>query len=282
MPSESSYQKGVNEYRSTLRWVVSSFGAVAAALLVGLQLTSLGSLEGWRLYWALASVAVAFAAILVIMIVASLVLTPVIGTYVDFAAGDEFKPLRDFLEHDASPLQQEANSAADLAEKYKIAEAAQLAAWEEHQANENDDDRKKALKRAEDRYKAIDGTVMAVTGLGLLLYMRQRFRRVMQIVYGGILVAGICATAFAYLTNPPADAKTKEPAKKHKMVAQVQPVTCARYYLTLAELAYHEPDISKHWLAHSLDSQATTCGLGSETAVAHFLTYLERTWRVNK
>jgi membrane protein required for beta-lactamase induction len=64
-PSENQYQKGINEYRATLKWVVSSFGAVAAALTVGLQVTSLGSLYGWRLYWALPSVTLAFGAVLI-------------------------------------------------------------------------------------------------------------------------------------------------------------------------------------------------------------------------
>jgi hypothetical protein len=276
LPSESPYQKGVNEYRATLRWVVSSFGAVAAALLVGLQLTSLGSLEGWKLFWALVSVAVAFAAILVVMIAASRVFAPVIGTYVGFAEGDEFQALRDFLAHDPSPLQQEAHSAAELAEMYERAEAAQLAAWKAREADKNSDKRQKALEDAESAYEALDGTVRAVTSLGLFLYMRERFKRVMRIIFVCIFVAGIGATAFAYLANPPAAAKAKEPAKK-----QAQSVNCARYYLTLAELAYHEPDISKHWLAHTLDSQAATCGLDSEVAVAQFLTYLERTWHVN-
>jgi hypothetical protein len=280
LPSENQYQKGVSEYRATLRWVVSSFGAVAAALIVGLQLTSLGSLEGWRLYWALVSVALAFGAVLVIIIAASHVLTPVIGTYVGFAEGDEFQALRDFLEHDPSPLQKEAKSAAELALKYEHADAAQLAALHSYEKGEEDDARKKALEGAEATYDDLDGVVVTVTTLGLFLHMRQRFRRVMKIVYGGILVAGIGAIAFAYLANPPAQAQTKDSTKKQKTVAQVQPVSCARYYLTLAELAHHEPDISEHWLAHSLDSHAVACGLGSEAAVAQFLTYLDRKWHV--
>jgi hypothetical protein len=287
LSSENQYQRGVNEYRSTLRWVVSSFGAVAAALIVGLQLTSLGSLKGWRLYWALPSVALAFASILAIIIAASRVLTPVIGTYVGFAEGDEFQALRDFLARDPSPLQKEADSAAALAHKYECADAAQLAALRSHEEDESDDVRKKALEGAEATYDDLDGVVGSVTTLGLFLYMRERFKCVMKIVYVGILFAAIGATAFAYLANPPAKSQTaktqtKESAKKPKTVTQVQPVNCARYYLTMAELAYHEPNISEHWLARSLDSQAVACGLDSEAAVAQFLAYLEHTWRVSE
>jgi hypothetical protein len=106
--------------------------------------------------------------------------------------------------------------------------------------------------------------VQTVTTLGLFLYMRERFDRVMRIVYGGILVAGIGIIAFAYLANPSAKAQTKKPKEKDKTVTQVQAVNCSRYYLTLAELAHHEPDISEHWPAHSLDPQSIACGLDSE------------------
>jgi hypothetical protein len=280
-PSENRYQKGVNDYRATLKWVISSFGAVAAALIVGLQLTSLGSLEGWRLIWALVSVSVAFGAVLIIIIASSKVLTPVIGTYHGFAHAPEFKALNDFLRDDPSPLQKRADSAGELAEKYEGADAAKLATWEAYQDDQDDEARQAAYEAALATYERLNGVVGTVTTLGLFLYMRQRFTRVMRLVYGGILIAGIGVIAFAYLANPSADAKTQEPAKKQKTVAQVQPVNCARYYLTLAELAYHEPNLSKHWLARSLDSQATACGLDNETAVTQFLTYLERSWRVS-
>jgi len=173
-----------------------------------------------------------------------------------------------------------------LAEKYKIAEAAQLAAWKASEAHKDDEGLKRALEIAEATYNNLDGTVMAVTSLGLLLYMRQRFRRVMQIIFVGILVAGIGATAFAYLANPPAHAKTKESAKKQNTIVQVNPATpkidvsvnepktCVDLYLALDELAHAKPSIDSHWPTTSLGKQDHACGFHREQELARFLSYL--------
>ncbi len=268
-PSENQYQKGANDYRTTVKWVLSTFGTVAAALVGGLQVTSLGALHGWRLYWALVAALIALGAVLIIVIAATSALLPVIGTYAGFAHDPEFKALRDFLRQDSSPLQGEATSAAELAHEYELADAEQQAAWTSFQANE-DDAHADAYERAQGKYESLDGVVQTVTSLGLFLQIRNRVKRVMRVVYVGVLATGIGAIAFAYLAHPPAEAQAKE----HKDVSQVNPVNCARYYSTLDELTDDERSISKHWPAPTVDAQANACGLHSKAALAHFLSYL--------
>jgi hypothetical protein len=272
-PPPSQYQKAVSDYRETLKWVVSVFGAVAAALVVSLQLTSLGTLHGSRLYWALASVTAGLGSILIIIVAAVRVLVPIMGTYAGFAHGSEFEALRDFLDKDPSPLQGEAVTAAELADKYARAETAQSMAWSAFQAKKNDTNLK-AYQRASSEFDSLAPVVASVTALGIFLHMRRKFARVMMIVYVGIAVAGVGLIAFAYLANPPAQAKP--PPEKQKKVAHVEPTNCAPYYLTLDELADDERNIGSHWPARSPDAQAIACGLHSKGALSRFLAYIAR------
>jgi MFS family permease len=271
-PAETQYQKAVSEYRATLKWVISAFGAVATALVVGLQLTSLGALQGWRLDWSLVSVGVAFVAILVIIIAATRVLVPIMGTYAGFARAPEFKALTAFLRKDSSPLQDQADTAAQLAEKYDRAEAAQNLTWDTYQ-EKKDDTNRSAYERAKAEFDGLAPVVASVTALGIFLAMRRKFGRVMIMVYVAIAIAGACMIAFAYLANPPAEAKTK-PQEEHKVVVQTKPANCARYYLTLAELAHHKPSISSHLPERTPDAQAIACGLPNKHALSLFLAYL--------
>jgi hypothetical protein len=276
-PPENKYQNAVNEYRATLKWVVSTFGAVAAALVVSLQLTSLGALHGWRLYEAVACVGAGLGAILIVIVAAVRVLEPLQGTYAGFAQGSEFKALRDFLEKDQTPLQGEAGTAAELADKYDRAQQAQAAAWDAFQAKK-DNPRREAYEHAKAEYDGLGPIMDSVGALGLYLYMRRRYYRMMPLVYAGIAIAGAGLIAFAYLANPPAEAHPKQlpPQIIYKKVVKAQPPSCASYYFTLDELADDEPSIGNHWPAGSLDAQATACGLNGRRALAHFLTYLGR------
>jgi hypothetical protein len=277
-PPENKYQNAVNEYRATLKWVVSTFGAVAAALVVSLQLTSLGALHGSRLYGALACVGAGLGAILIVIVAAVRVLEPLQGTYAGFAQGSEFKALRDFLEKDPTPLQGEARTAAELAGNYDRAQQAQQATWDAYQANKDDATHREAYERAKAEYDGLGPIMDSVGALGLYLYMRRRYYRMMPLVYTGIAVAGAGLIAFAYLANPPAQAQPKPPPPQiiFKKVVQAQPPNCASYYFTLDELADDEPNIGSHWPAGPLDAQARACNLLSKRALAHFLTYLGR------
>lgn len=66
---------GEQRIRSTARWLTVTFGGVAAALLAGLQLTSLGSTSGHARTLALKGYALGIFGVLLVMVAASVVMT---------------------------------------------------------------------------------------------------------------------------------------------------------------------------------------------------------------
>jgi hypothetical protein len=63
-----------NRIRETAKWLVATFGAVAGALIVGLQLSDIGELEGSDRGWASVSAGAALVAVIVIIALAARVL----------------------------------------------------------------------------------------------------------------------------------------------------------------------------------------------------------------
>ena len=60
----SQASSAIDQFRSVGKWIITSFAAVGTLLLAGVQLTSLGSLTGWRLFVAIAGLAVAVIAVI--------------------------------------------------------------------------------------------------------------------------------------------------------------------------------------------------------------------------
>jgi hypothetical protein len=295
------YQKAIDAYRSIAKWVVSSFGAVAAALVVGVQISSVGGLKDWRLAGAIASVALIFGAILVIIKAAVRVLLPVRVSYQGFAKATEFTLLRADLERDPAPLNGEVKTAAQLAEKYedflKYKDETEEV-YEEAQKRHTDtpsaasqkevDDARTASEDAEGKVDTLYEHVMTITWLGRLLLTEKIFNDAMRLIYRAIVAAAIGAVAFAYLSSPPAkpppatkidvsfgEAKNKPPSPATNVHVSVnEPKTCVDLYLALDELARAKPNIGSHWPTTSLGKQDHACGFDTEKELAHFLSFL--------
>jgi hypothetical protein len=296
------YEKAIDAYRSIAKWVVSSFGAVAAALVVGVQISSVGSLDDLRLVGALASVALVFGSILVIIKAAVGVLLPIRVNYHGFAKAPEFALLREDLERDRAPLNGEAETAAQLAEKYEDFLKYQDETQEVHEeaqkrhtatpsvaSQKQVDDAKKAWEDAEAKANTLYEHVMIITWLGRLLQTQKIFDDAMRLIYRAIVAAAIGAVAFAYLSSPPAKAtpatnihvsfnepKTKPPPSSatNVHVSVNEPKTCVDLYLALDELARAKPNIGSHWPTTSLGTQDHACGFNSKKELARFLSFL--------
>lgn len=281
------YRGAIDTYRSIAKWVVSSFGAVGGALVVGVQLTSLGELHGLRLAGSLAAIALVFSAVLSIIKAAVRVLLPVRLSHQGFAAAPQFQPLRDDLEADPSPLQGEATSPGALAQRYeeylKYKENAQKAyedAERAHQARRDEDsliardNARRTRDQADEDADALHETVMRIVWLGRMLWTRRLFRRAMRTIYVALIVAAIGAVGFAYAANPPATHVAQPPPSGHLTVHE--PKTCVDLYLALDSLVDDEPDIASHWPTSALGAQDRACGFRSITDLARFLRALAR------
>ncbi len=283
--SGEQYRNAIDTYRAIAKWVVSSFGAVAGALVIGVQISSLGALHGWHLIGACASVAAVFVAILIIISAAVSVLVPIRVSDRGFADAPEFDALRRDLEEDPTPLDGEANTAAELAAKYrdyvehedevrKAYERAQRVngVAQDAESNQALADAKQALDDAEGDAETLHELVMSVTWLGRLLRTQQVFRRAMRVIYAAIILAGAGAVAFAYISSPPTTTKPSPPSRVH--VAVNEPKTCVDLYLALDKLAHDEPTIGSHWPTRSLGAQDRACGLRDVKELARFLAFL--------
>jgi hypothetical protein len=246
-PPGNQYGGAIAEYRTNVKWVVSSFGAVAAALVVGIQLTSLGELHGYRLIWSVVSAAVVFASILAIIGFTARVLSPLGATYAGFKEGDEFGPLRNFLETDKNPLRGQAETAEELAEKYDQAVTIEKEKWvaDDGEAGEALGSEYAAAKANRENLFPV---IIDVTDFGIFLRTKQLFQQAMLAVYIGVAFAAAGTIAFAYLANPPA------PPKKST-------VDCVAFYVSLDQLLDDEPGLAKSLPRMSLEPEAKACGI---------------------
>ena len=117
----------IDQFRSVGKWIITSFAAVATLLLAGVQLTSLGSVHGWRLFLAFAGLGLA--AIAAIMAIANLtsVLQPHVSTVEDAVAeaDQDGTPLACFIaNHRILFFPAGIENVQDLKRKYDEARAA--------------------------------------------------------------------------------------------------------------------------------------------------------------
>jgi hypothetical protein len=265
-------RKVIDTYRSIARWVVSSFGAVAGALIVGVQVSSLGKLHGSHLHWALVSVAVLFVAILVVIGAAVRVLLPARLTYKGLATGREFKALRKALAREEPVRSTDVSQQlTQVVKGFDNVQASEGEAWEAHKGEQNEATRQK-LEEAEKRTQEWDARVTEKVWRGRTLYAKRVFNQSMAIIFLAILVAAAAATKFAYLSSMPTEERPKPPPKVHVTVNE--PKTCVDLYLALDKLADDEPHMGSHWPTRSLGAQDHACGFHNVKELARFLDFL--------
>ncbi len=253
---------------------MSSFGAVAGALVIGVQLSSLGRLHGAELHWAFASLAVLFLAILAVISAAVRVLAPVRVRYQGLATAPEFEPLQKVVEVDKTLLPEGVPDLAELVKRYVAAQRYRNAIWNAHFKSPSEVS-ESMLADAEKATRGWYAHVMEMVWLGLALYMKRVFKQSMALIFVAILVAAAAATAFAYLSSMP----TKEPKEPPKPPPKVhvsvnEPKTCVDLYLALDDLADDERNIGSHWPTSSLGAQDQACGFHNVKELDRFLSFL--------
>lgn len=273
--ARDQYRDAIDGYRGIVRWVISSFGAVAAALIVGVQLTSLGQLHGGRLTWSIISLALAFVAVLAIIFAAVRVLVPVGGTFREFESGREFAALRDLLQRDPAPLRGKAITAGGLAGEYERAMANEADAWSRHQADPTNPTLEAAYGEARLVRANLFETVRSVTSLGLYLRTKQLFQVSMRTIYFGVTVAAAASIVFAYASKPPKTTGTTTSTTEIQAIL-LGNTDCVRYYVELDELADDEPRLLRGRTVQPAYLEARRCGIGTERALRRLVASLAR------
>jgi hypothetical protein len=261
----------IETYRSIAKWVVSAFGAIGAAAVVGLQLTSLGTLKGHELTEAALCVAAIFFAIAAIVTAAVRVLSPLRLSYRDLLANDKrFKPLKRLLAKDAGPLEGRASTAEGIVTLWEDAKVARATAATTD-AGHSTEQTRRALEAAQqttaDRY----AHMLRLVWMGRALWTRRLFRQAVAVTGAALGLAFAAATYYAVLTNPPSKPSPAPVAKVHVTIEH--PKSCADFFLALEHLARSSPGIATHWPAKP-GPQARACGLGEPRKLTDFLRFL--------
>jgi hypothetical protein len=278
-PTEQ-YRDGLAAYRSVAKWVVSSFAAIAAALVAAVQLTSLGELHHSRLILSFVSLGVAFGFILLIIGIAARLLAPMLVNYKKFETSRDFKPLRAYLKDDTRPLgdpSEGIKTAGELAKRYDdalVRFANATVAWRTSPSDENKEELGKATA-ARDTYRK---RIARVTWLGRYLRGSQMYRQTMVMTYVCVAIVAAAAVAFAYLSSPPATSGSAAEQAIHVSVGGPRlldwPRSCARLYFALGKLAQDQPRVGPLWPPGSLSDWDRVCGLRSRADVARAMAFL--------
>jgi hypothetical protein len=283
--SNRQYTDAIQSYRSIAKWVVSTFGAVGAAFVVGLSLNTLGGLSEWRVVMSIICIVVGFGAIVFAIEAATAVLEPSRVTFDGFEESPDFEPLRTLLKDDPSPLDGEATTAQGL--------AAKLEEFEKHEgvAREYADEHPEnpvAARRVREREQDVGYLYEKVSGLALLgqmLLIKKKYLESKKKIYGAVVAAGLAAIGFAFASNPPhhETPSTTQATVKPQIHVSVGgprlldwPRSCARLYFVLDKLATAEPRVGPLWPAGSLSDWDRACGLRSRADVARALAFFGR------
>ena len=221
-PPADPYAEAAERFRTTAKWLVTTFGALAAAIIAGLSLSDLGKLEGPDQVVAAFAVAVALISVIVIVVLAARVLAsdrvPLADLEGDSPRNSAVAEALNRNPNLFGPHDNVKGFAAALNEQWKK----QASAWEE--MTTTDDAARKAA--AEQRFAETKAILPNLNELNRRLLsvarheqVRLRFESAMRWTTALALVAGIGITTFALVDT------IAEKKDKPKAAVNAQPVT---------------------------------------------------------
>lgn len=200
--SISAIRKANEELRATAKWILTSFAAVGAILVAGLQLASLGKLTGdvpdARIAAALAGIAAAALGVGIAIWFTSNVLAPFLNSF-RRAEEEPEAAARVLADRELVGV-----TYAELKTRIKQADAALANVADKGL----DDPAYQAAWRLRDEWEKSKG--LALTAIGSELLWR-RYERARMAVIWAIALITIGVVAFAWGANPPEDEKEKPP-----------------------------------------------------------------------
>jgi hypothetical protein len=187
--------------RETAKWIVTSFAAIGALLLAGIQLSSLGKLtaesSGWRIAAVVAGLALAIVAVALTISLTSMVLAPFLNT---FGAVDAHLDVADEVLGDRELV---GLNYDELKDGIRAADE-EVQRAEEAAGNDPDDPAVKDARAAREEWEESKRLALSVIGSRLLWRRYQRARRFL--IWGALPLAAVGLAAFAWGANPPDEA----------------------------------------------------------------------------
>lgn len=204
----SALQDAANRVRDTAKWLLTTAGAVGAALLVGVQLTSLGKLDSGAKLIATGAVFVGLLGLAYAIQGISRLLLPRFFTLTTLV-GAASNPARHFL--DANPeLLRGFGTITDLKSARETDVAGWKKAYDAWTIDAVNPEKVTALKVAEARAAVTGQVAESVSEWASLVYLRHQYRHAVKYrVVPGITAAAIAALIFVFIAAPKTDDATK-------------------------------------------------------------------------
>ena len=194
----AGYTKASEKIRETAKWLVTSFAAIGAILIAGIQFSSIGSLDshssGLRIAATIVGLIAGGTGVALAIWFTSSVLAPFL-TLLDRPADDELADsiTKATIGYGYGQFKQNADK-----------ERAAMAAAQD----KDDATQAEALKRWNDWDTTTERRVLTVMGTALLA---KRFKDARIAIMWGVALAGIGLALFVWGTNPPKPEKTAAP-----------------------------------------------------------------------
>jgi hypothetical protein len=216
--------------RETAKWIVATFGAVAGAVIVGLELSDIGKLEGSDR--TIAAIA-AFGSLAVVVVIVGLASTILARPRVPLnelsskGTSRKYKRLREQLNRNTS-LYGKYGSVAGLVDRVEAEWGKQLRSWEELNSSDDPAVQARAKKEHEETAKlmpnlnVLNRRLMAVARAEDI---RLTFERLRYWIFGLALVVALGGAVFAYVDSAPDPEET--PALSQRPVAAELSLTAA-------------------------------------------------------
>lgn len=192
-PIESTYSTTIERTRQAARWAVAAFGAVAAALVVGVQLTDLRKLSGTAHADAVLGAAIGFTGVVIAIAGALWIQRPDEVSLVGLAAQTGRHSFAKAIEHDPSPLR---DRFATLPEVVRA-----LSDKRHAYATETDYDRKAILYR---QLTELGEFVREIELRGHFYRFSNRFKLATIAMFLGAVMTGAGLLTFAAQSENPA------------------------------------------------------------------------------
>ena len=199
---------GIDRLRETAKWLLGAYAAVGAALIAGLQLTSLGTVEDdARLYAAITLAAVALLLVFYAISKTGGVLAPVAVEESDLEPSSKVGQM---VQATPSLLKGQATDIANLRSQYKVA----LTDYQAKRAAAHTDPSKKPDDEAYAHLMALHAPLDRLRTIALFNKVQQRYDDAKLHLWIATVLAAFCVIGFAWAANPTdddqADAKAKE------------------------------------------------------------------------
>jgi hypothetical protein len=197
--------------RETVKWLITAFAGVGAALIAGSQLASLGKIEGGRLAFAVACVVVGLCALAYAIAAAAGVITGGRVSLGDLAGASttDLTAVRARVNGDPALLAGYTD-VADMDSEYATALGQRKADFEAHYGDVHDSGKALTAQLSDAKALAADQAVQRLLTVASFYTLSDAFNNARPRMFGGALVAALAIVGFAWAAHPPEE--KKEPA----------------------------------------------------------------------